>query len=87
MTIKDQLLQAIETLPSDRLVEALTFVKFLQTKPTIPSAKSFLAHLETIGTWVGDDLPECLEVVQHSRGEAQFDYRNAPKSLTQICSQ
>ncbi|MEG4630747.1 hypothetical protein QUB56_14195 [Microcoleus sp. AR_TQ3_B6] len=78
MTIKEQLLQAIEALPSRRLAEALTFMKSLSTKPSITSAKSFLAHLKTIGTWSGDDFQECLEAVQTSRGETEFDYSPNP---------
>jgi hypothetical protein len=78
MTIKEQLLQAIEALPSTRLAEALSFVKFLSTKPSIASAKSFLVHLKTIGTWSGDDFQECLEAVQNSRGEAEFNYGPNP---------
>jgi hypothetical protein len=77
MTLKEQLLQAIEALPSTRLAEALIFIQSLQTKPSA-TAKSFLAHLKTIGTWSGDDLQECLEAVQSSRGEAQFDYSLNP---------
>jgi hypothetical protein len=73
MTLKEQLLQEIEALPSDRLAEALTFTKSLSTKPSTTSAKSFLAHLKTIGTWSGDDLQECLEAVQNPQGLAQFD--------------
>ena len=79
MTLKEKLLQAIEALPSTRLAEALTFVISLQTKPSTTSAKSFLAHLKTIGTWSGDDLQECLEAVQNSQGPAQFDSK--PQSL------
>jgi hypothetical protein len=78
MTLKEQLLQAIEALPSDRLAQVLTFVQSLSTKPSTTSAKSFLAHLKTIGTWSGDDFQECLEAVQNSRGEAQFDYSSNP---------
>lgn len=78
MTIKEKLLQAIEALPSTRLAEALTFVNFLSTKPSIASAKSFLAHLKTIGTWSGDDFQECLEIAENSRGEAQFNYSPNP---------
>jgi hypothetical protein len=77
MTIKEQLHQAIDTLPTTKLTEVLIFIESLQTKPT-KSAKSFLAHLKTIGTWSGDDLQECLESVQNSRGEAQFDYDPNP---------
>jgi hypothetical protein len=69
MTLKEKLLQAIEAWPSTRLAEALTFVKFLQTQPSTTSAKSFLAHLKTIGTWSGDYFQECLEAVQNSRNE------------------
>jgi hypothetical protein len=78
MTLKEQLLQAIEALPSDRLAQVLTFVQSLSNKPSTTSAKSFLTHLKTIGTWSGDDFQECLEAVQNSRGEAQFDYRPNP---------
>jgi len=78
MTLKEQLLQAIETLPSDRLTEVLTFVNSLAGKPHNTSARSFLAHLKTIGTWSGDDFQECLEALQHSRGEIQFDYNPNP---------
>lgn len=73
MTIKEELLQAIEALPGDRLAEALSFVKSLSTKSSITSAQSFLAHLKTIDTWSGDDFQECLEAIQHSHGKAQFD--------------
>ncbi|WP_449418124.1 hypothetical protein [Phormidium nigroviride] len=78
MTIKEQLLQVIEALPSKRLAEALTLMKSLSTKPSTTSAKSFLAHLKTIGTWSGDDFQESLEAVQDSQGEAQFNYSPNP---------
>jgi hypothetical protein len=78
MTLKEQLIQAIEDLPSDRLAEVLTFVKSVSKQPCITSAQSFLAHLKTIGTWSGDDLPECLEAIENSQGEVQFDYSLNP---------
>ncbi|MGB3240186.1 MAG: hypothetical protein WBB29_17980 [Geitlerinemataceae cyanobacterium] len=78
MTLKEELLQAIEVLPTKRLAEALTFIQSLSTKPSITTAKSFLAHLKTIGTWSGDDFQDCLEAVQNSRGESQFDYSFNP---------
>jgi hypothetical protein len=78
MTLKEQLLQAIEALPSVRLAQVLTFVQSLSTKPSTTSAKSFLTHLKTIESWSGDDFQECLEAVQNSRGEAQFDYSPNP---------
>jgi hypothetical protein len=73
MTLKEQLLQTIEALPSSQLAEALILIQSLQTKPSTTSAQSFLAHLKTIGVWSGNDLQDCLEAVQRSRGEAQFD--------------
>ncbi len=78
MTLKEQLIKEIEALPSDRLAEALALIQSLQTKPSTTSAKSFLAHLKTIGTWSGDDLGKCLEAVQNSQGQAQFDYSPNP---------
>jgi hypothetical protein len=78
MTLKEQLFQEIEALPSGQLAEVLTFVQSLSTKPHTTSAKSFLAHLKTIGTWSGNDLQECLEAVQNSQGQAQFDYSPNP---------
>ncbi|MGB8701443.1 MAG: hypothetical protein WCD18_18670 [Thermosynechococcaceae cyanobacterium] len=78
MPLKEQLLQAIEALPSKRLAEALTLIQSLQTEPSATSAKSFLAHLKTIGNWSGDDLQNCLEAVQNSCGEVQFDYSPNP---------
>jgi len=78
MTLKEQLLQAIEALPSDRLADALISIKSLSIKSSPTSAKSFLTHLKGIGTWSGDDFQECLESVQNSKGEAQFDYNSNP---------
>jgi hypothetical protein len=72
------LLQAIEALPSTKLAEALTFMQSLSTEPSTTSAQSFLAPLKTIGTWSGNDLPDCLETVQTSCGEAQSDYSPNP---------
>jgi hypothetical protein len=78
MPLKEQLLQAIETLPSGQLSKALNFIQSLQTESSPTTAQSFLAHLKTIGTWSGDDLQDCLETVHNSRGEAQFDYSSNP---------
>jgi hypothetical protein len=78
MPLKEQLLQAIETLPSSRLSEALILIQSLQAEPSPTTAQSFLARLKTIGAWSGDDLQDCLEAVQNSRGEAQFNYSPNP---------
>jgi hypothetical protein len=78
MTLKEQLIQAIEDLPSDQLASVLTFVKSLTKQPSTTSAQSFLTHLQTIGTWSGDDLLECLEAIKNSQGQVQFDYSLNP---------
>jgi hypothetical protein len=78
MTLKEQLLQAIEALPSDRLTEALASIQSLSTNSSPTSAKSFLTHLQRIGTWSGNDLQICLEAVHDSQGEAEFDYHPNP---------
>lgn len=87
MTIKEQLLQEIESTPDIILAEILDFLLFLKTKetPTPPiseapesttntTGNSLLEHLKTIGKWEGDDLEECLQLVIATRGKAKFDY-------------
>ena len=45
MTLKEQLLEAIDVLPSSKLVEALVLIQSLDAPPPVSSAKSFLKHL------------------------------------------
>ncbi|MGD1939317.1 MAG: hypothetical protein ACFCA4_17460 [Cyanophyceae cyanobacterium] len=78
MTLKDKLHQAIDALPAQYLSQALDLLRSLQHPPIQSTAASFLAHLQTLEPWSGDDLPECAEAVAHSRIEAQFDYRLDP---------
>jgi hypothetical protein len=56
MPLKEQLLQAIETLLSSRFSDALAFIQSLQAEPSPPTAQSFLTHLKTISTGSGDNL-------------------------------
>ena len=66
MTLKEQLFQAIEALPSDRLAQVLTFVQSLSTKPSTTSAKSFLAHLKITQLGIGEnDLWIAAVALQH----------------------
>lgn len=93
MTIKEQLMQEIESAPDALLTETLNFLRFLKTKetqaqptqhqgesashtPVNSTGSSLLEHLKTIGTWEGDDLEECLNLVLASRGQAQFNEDN-----------
>jgi hypothetical protein len=73
MTLKEQLLREIESLPPDRIPDAIALIQSLQAQTSPTPAQSFLAHLNTIGTWSGDDLQTCLEAVQTSRGIIEFD--------------
>jgi Protein of unknown function (DUF2281) len=86
MTIKEKLLQAIESSPDTILTETLDFLLFLQAKETPnkkqseeqltyrpASGKSILRHA---GTWEGEDFEECLQSVYATRGKAKFDDEN-----------
>ncbi|MGD1901552.1 MAG: DUF2281 domain-containing protein [Geitlerinemataceae cyanobacterium] len=83
MTIKEQLLQEIEALPTTRLPQVLTYVRSLHHRTTTNTAKpmstgaSILAHLKKFDVhWEGDDLQECLEEVVNSRGSLTFEAIN-----------
>lgn len=82
MTIKEQLFQEIESSPENLLEETLNFLRFLKTKQISDqdtdrliqsTGRSLLAHLQTIGSWDGDDFEECLENVYKTRSRVKFD--------------
>jgi Protein of unknown function (DUF2281) len=75
-SLKEDVLHYVEALVAqhtDTTSESAT-----SAKPTLPkgSARAFMKHMKTIGTWAGDDQEECLEAIQNSRGEAQFNYND-----------
>ena len=80
MTIKQILIQEIESVSEPILAEILDYLRFLKAKtnqngtasltPVNSTGKSLLEHLKTIGSWDGDDLKECLQEVISSRGQA-----------------
>jgi hypothetical protein len=86
MTIKQQLIQEIESTSDVLLAETLDFLLFLKSKQAKvesthftsanSTGSSLLEHLKNIGTWEGNDLKECLEQVISSRGKAKFDAEN-----------
>lgn len=93
MTIKERLIQEIESTEEALLAEALDFLQFLKSKtvqtatnsetieilahrPVKSTGNSLIEHLKTIGSWKGDDLKECLELVYTTRGKAKFHYDN-----------
>jgi hypothetical protein len=84
MSTKESILQEIGSMSEQQLTEALSLIRSIkdkqiagvsinqpQPKPTHRkgSGKSILRHA---GRWVGDDLKQCLEIVQSSRGLAEF---------------
>jgi len=85
MTLKEQLIQEIETMPDDILVEMLDFAGFIKYKRAqqhlVPQLQTALPYrqasgrsiLKSAGTWQGDDFEECLQMVYASRGKAHFD--------------
>ncbi|MEA5554665.1 hypothetical protein VB713_27435 [Anabaena cylindrica UHCC 0172] len=80
MSTKELLIQEISSMSETELIETLNIIQSIKnkqsskfSKPQPPhrpgSGKSILRHA---GKWVGDDLKECLEIVQSSRGLAEF---------------
>jgi hypothetical protein len=74
MTVKELLIQEIESMTEVQLVEALDLIQSLKSKEAKPphrrgSGKSVLRH---VGKWVGNDLQDCLKMVNTSRGLAKF---------------
>ncbi|WP_413173461.1 hypothetical protein [Anabaena azotica] len=74
MTTKELLIQEINSMSEIELIETLNIVRTIKQKQSKPphrpgSGKSILRHA---GKWVGDDLKECLEIVQSCRGLAEF---------------
>jgi hypothetical protein len=79
MTTKELLIQEIETLPPELLIEALNFIreiknihteKQLNTNKLRGSTSEDL--LEFAGTWSGDDIRECLQLVHDTRMSLEF---------------
>lgn len=87
MTLKELLIQEIETMPDEILSELLDFADFIKAKHTKQKAlteiqtqtqssyrrASGLSILRHAGTWQGDDFEECLQMVYNTRGKAQFN--------------
>lgn len=91
MTLKERLLQEIESTPDSLLAIILNFLRFLkqqqQTQPDSlhpiiaePILRGSKAEdlLQFAGTWQGDDFEECLQSVYDDRTLAQFQ----PPTLT-----
>jgi hypothetical protein len=77
---KKLLVEEIESLPPELLTEALDFIRFIkasylqrQLKTETTSSKDTLKGskaedlLEFAGSWSGDDIRECLQLVHDTR--------------------
>ncbi|NJN62114.1 MAG: hypothetical protein HC795_11815 [Coleofasciculaceae cyanobacterium RL_1_1] len=94
MTIKEQLLLAIDTLPADRLPALLSIVESLanaaqtveQTAPKLTHTGSNLSTYfqNPENRWSGDDLEECLEIVINSRSPLMFNNRINPCETAEL---
>ena len=87
MTIKEELLQEIQSSSDNLLEQTLDFLRFLkikekknaktdQEKLIRSTGKNLVEHLKEIGSWSGDDLEECLKTVKETRSRAKFDTSN-----------
>ncbi|MFB2920872.1 MULTISPECIES: hypothetical protein [Aerosakkonema] len=66
LTVKELLLKEIDLTSDDVLEELLDFVLFIKTRRT--QKKSTAASLlKYAGTWQGDDLEDCLQLVRETR--------------------
>ena len=80
MTIKEQLLQELNSTPDRLIIETLNFLQSLKAKEqsNFSTGASLLAHLKTIGTWQGDDFDECLQDISDTRLPAEFTLEANP---------
>jgi hypothetical protein len=64
----------LERTASEREDDLLTIAPRHSMRRAAPIRRGFQAKdvLELAGTWVGDDLDECLEIVRQDRSMAQF---------------
>ncbi|MHC5935819.1 DUF2281 domain-containing protein [Nostoc sp.] len=79
MTSKELLIQEIETLPPELLTEALNFIREIKTSHTAKQSNTNNLRgstsedlLEFAGTWSGDDIRECLQLVHDTRMPLEF---------------
>jgi hypothetical protein len=89
MTLKELLLQELETSDDALIAEILAFVRSRKApdplhSPQPPSGEPIQRGaklgdlLQFARTWVGDDLEECLETVYATRSQATFNLESDP---------
>jgi hypothetical protein len=85
MTLKETLLQELETADDELITAAIDWVRSRKHQPAPPPSSdivrgtgNFDGLLEPTATWAGDDLEECLEIVYATRSKAKFVYDPHP---------
>ncbi|CCQ64675.1 hypothetical protein CWATWH0402_4487 [Crocosphaera watsonii WH 0402] len=81
MDLQQQITEELSTITVDNLKIIAEFVKFIKQKQEIDllepinyrraSGSSILSHA---GTWEGDDLEECLELMYQTRGKVTVNH-------------
>jgi hypothetical protein len=79
MTTKELLMQEIENLPPELLTEALNLIREIKASHTVKQSNTNNLRgstaedlLEFAGTWSGDDIKECLQLVHDTRLPLEF---------------
>lgn len=85
--LKRQIENNLSEISSDNLKVIAEFVEFIKQKQeqTQGESDAILARstsgnsiLRHAGTWVGDDLETCLQLVSETRGKVKLDHRLNP---------
>lgn len=80
MTLKETLWQELETADDELITAAIDWIRLRKNTATLPIPSGEpLKHgfkledlLEFAGTWVGDDLEDCLATVYATRSKTDF---------------
>lgn len=80
MTLKETLLQELETADEELITAAIEWVRSRKHQTALPPASGVPIQrgaklgdlLEFAGTWAGEDLADCLENVYATRSKTDF---------------
>ena len=83
LELRQQIEQDLAAITTDNLEIIAEFIKFIKDRQELhpessyrpASSHSFLRHA---GTWVGDDLEDCIQVVYETRGKIKVNNRVNP---------
>jgi hypothetical protein len=86
MTLREALLQELETADDELITATIDWVRSRRNGRSTPPASGEPIRrgaklgdlLEFAGTWAGDDLEDCLEAVYTTRSKANFSAESQP---------